>query len=143
MTALRRKPARPRLSLDESLIALFIAAMEANGHTSPRELERAHHLIWSMRRFRGRDGDEVNAIIEEMRSLLETSDVDEVIDKAIASIPARFAPSAFSVLVDLLFADGRLDPEELVFLRRVGRQLGIPAPTQRRIVEVILVKNRL
>lgn len=117
--------------------------MEANGHTSPRELERAHHLIWSMRRFRGRDGDEVNGIIEEMRSLLETSDVDEVIDNAIASIPARFAPSAFSVLVDLLFADGRLDPEELVFLRRVGRQLGIPAPTQRRIVEVILVKNRL
>jgi tellurite resistance protein len=143
VTAKRTKPARPRLSLDESLIALFIAAMEANGHSSPRELERAHHLIWSMRRFRERDGDEVNAIIDEMRSLLETSDPTDVVDRAVASIPSRFGLSAFSVLVDLLFADGRLDPEELQFLRRVGRELGIPASRQRRIVDVILAKNRL
>jgi tellurite resistance protein len=139
----RTTRARPRLSLDEGLIALFIAAMEANGHSSPRELERAHHLIWSTRRFRERDGDEVNAIIEGMRSLLETSDADAVVDRAIASIPARYGPSAFSVLTDLLFADGRLDPEEMQFLRRVGRALGIPVATQRRIVDVILVKNRL
>lgn len=139
----RSRPKRARLSLDESLIALFIAAMEANGHTSPRELERAHHLIWSMRRFRERDGDDVNAIIEDMRSLLETSEPNEVIDRAVASIPSRFGPSAFSVLVDLLFADGKLDQEELSFLRRVGNDMGIPASTQRRIVEVILVKNKL
>lgn len=143
MTARRTAPARPRLSVDESLIALFIAAMEANGHSSPRELERAHHLIWSTRRFRGRDGDEVNAMVDGMRSLLETSDVEEVIERAIAAIPVRLRPSAFAVVTDLLFADGRLEPEELQFLRRTGRDLGIPAGTQRRIVDVILTKNRL
>jgi tellurite resistance protein len=132
-----------RLSLDEALIALFIAAMEANGHTSPRELERAHHLIWSMRRFREREGDEVNAIIDAMRSLLETSEPNDVVDRAIASIPSRSRPPAFSVLADLLLADGRLDADETGFLRRVGRAMGIPVQTQRRIVDVILVKNQL
>jgi tellurite resistance protein len=126
-----------RLSLDEALIALFIAAMEANGHTSPRELERAHHLIWSMRRFREREGDEVNAIIDAMRSLLETSEPNDVVDRAIAKEWTR------SLNADLLLADGRLDADETGFLRRVGRAMGIPVQTQRRIVDVILVKNQL
>lgn len=143
MTARKASTSRARLSADESLIALFIAAMEANGHTSPRELERAHHLIWSTRRFRERDGDEVNGIIDEMRSLLETSDAEGVIERAIDGIPARLAPPAFAVLADLLFADGRLDPAEWQFLGRVGRDLNIPASTRRRIVDVILAKNRL
>jgi hypothetical protein len=34
-----------RLRTDEGIIALCLAAMEANGHTAPAELERAHHLI--------------------------------------------------------------------------------------------------
>ena len=143
MTARRTAPTPPRLSVDESLIALFLAAMEANGHSSPRELERAHHLIWSTRRFRGRDGDEVNAMVDGMRSLLETSDVEVVIGRAVKGIPVRLGPPAFAVVTDLLFADGRLEPEELQFLRRIGRDLGIPAGTQRRIVDVILTKNRL
>ena len=141
--ARRMTPASPRLSVDESLIALFIAAMEANGHSSPRELERAHHLIWFTRRFRERDGDELNAMVEKMRSLLETSGVETVVERAVKAIPVRLGPSAFAVLADLLFADGRLDPEELQFLQRVGRDLGIPAGTRRRIVDVILTKNRL
>jgi tellurite resistance protein len=143
VTARRTPSARGRLSVDESLIALFIAAMEANGHSSPRELERAHHLIWSTRRFRARDGDEVNAIVDDMRSLLETSGGEVLIERAIKAIPARLGPSAFALLTDLLFADGRLEPEELQFLRRIARDLGIPAGAQRRIVDVILTKNRL
>jgi hypothetical protein len=29
-----------------ALLALFIGAMNANGHVAREELERAHHLIW-------------------------------------------------------------------------------------------------
>ena len=41
-----------RLELDEALIALFIGAMNANDHVAREELARAHHLIWSTKRFR-------------------------------------------------------------------------------------------
>ncbi len=39
------------LEVDEAVIALFIGAMNANGHGAREELARAHHLIWSTRRF--------------------------------------------------------------------------------------------
>jgi hypothetical protein len=47
------------LDLDEALIALFIGAMDANRHVARDELARAHHLIWSTRRFRRKSGETV------------------------------------------------------------------------------------
>jgi hypothetical protein len=132
-----------RLTVDESLIALFISAMDANGHVSPAELERAHHLIWSTRRFRQRDGDEVNRIIGEMRTLVESLGVERVLELAVKGIPARLREPAFAVLTDLLLVDGRLDIDERAFLRRVGSDLQIGSPSQRRIGEVLALKNQL
>ena len=122
---------KKRLTLDESLIALFIAAMDANGHVSPAELERAHHLIWSTGRFRHQDGDDVNRIIGDMRARIESSDARTVLALAVEAIPARLREPAFAVLADLLLADGQLDVEERAFLRRVGTDLQIAAATQR------------
>jgi len=137
-----RTPTIPaRLSLDEALIALLISAMAANGHVSPRELERAHHLIWSTRRFRGRDGGEVNRMISHMRALLEATDVSSVVGVAIKAIPARSRAAAFALTADLLLADGRLDTYERQFLRRLGAALDVDPERRRRIVDVILLKN--
>ena len=132
-----------KLTVDESLIALFIGAMDANGHVAPGELERAHHLIWSTRRFRQRDGDEVNRVISAMRERIQSSDAQTVLGVAVRALPARLREPAFAVLADLLLADGRLDVEERSFLRRVGTDLQIAAATQRRIVDVVLLKNQL
>lgn len=43
----------PPLDVDEALMALFIGAMNANGHVAREELARAHHPIWSTHRFAG------------------------------------------------------------------------------------------
>lgn len=57
----RQRPVRRsrRLSLDEAFIALLIGAMDANGRVSRDELARAHHLIWSMKRYRRKSGEHV------------------------------------------------------------------------------------
>ena len=132
-----------RLRIDEGIIALCLAAMEANGHTSPAELERAHHLIWSTRRFRHQDGDVVNQIVGKMRRLVETSDPEDVLDLAVRAVPPRLRAPAFAVLADLLLADGRLDAQERAFLARISEALKIPSVKRRRIVDAILVKNAL
>jgi len=51
-----------RLDLDEALIALFIGAMNANDHVAREELARAHHLIWSTKRFRRKSGETVGRL---------------------------------------------------------------------------------
>lgn len=140
----RRAPVRiRRFTLDESLIALFIAAMQANGHVAPDEAERAEHLIWSTRRFRRKSGDSVARLIHDMRRLAGEEDTGVLIERATRVIPARMRPSAFAVVADLLLADGRLEASERRFLQKLGHALKLDAAAAKRIVDVVALKNKL
>jgi tellurite resistance protein len=140
------KAAGPRLEklvLDEALIALFMGAMDANGHVAREELARAHHLIWSTKQFRRRSGESVGRLIDRMKRLLEEQDASAVMDAAARAIPAKLRPSAFAVVADLLLADGKIDARERRFLHRVAVNFNIRARVASQVIEVMLVKNRL
>jgi tellurite resistance protein len=139
----RRSADSATLSLDEALIALFVGAMNANDHVAADEAARAHHLIWSTRRFRRKSGESVGRLIEDMRELVATSDPREVIERASKAIPARLRSSAFAVLVDLLLADGKLEAKERRFLRELGSDLRLRPDTVERILDVVVIKNQL
>ena len=55
---------------------LFIAAMNANGHVSRQELARAHHLIWSTRRFRRKSGEAVGRLVDRAKTKLENGRIE-------------------------------------------------------------------
>ena len=131
------------LTLDGALIALVIAAMNANEHVAADEAARAHHLIWSTRRFRRKSGEAVGKVIQDMRSLVEETGADAVITRACRVIPARLRPAAFAVLVDVLLADGKLERSERRFLRNLGDQLELDEDAARQIVDVVALKNQL
>ena len=117
--------------------------MNANGHVAREELARAHHLIWSTRRFRRKSGETVNRLIERMKRLLEEQEPAAVMEAAARGIPAKLRPSAFAVVADLLLADGKIDARERGFLRRLAVEFDIPAPVASRVIETMLVKNHL
>jgi tellurite resistance protein len=140
--SVRTRPGK-KLDVDEALMALFIGAMNANGHVAREELARAHHLIWSTRRFRRKSGETVGRLIDRMKRLLEEQDAAAVIERAANAVPARLRRSAFSVVTDLLLADGTIDGRERRFLRRLAATFRIPAATAGQVVEVMLLKNHL
>lgn len=140
----RARPAVGRaLSEDEGLVALVIAAMNANDHVSAAEGARAHNLIWSTRRFRRRDGDRLGRLIDRMRTIVEEEEPDVVIAKSARAISARLRPAAFALVTDLLLVDGTMDRKERRFLERLGQSLRLDAGRVARIIEVIRLKNRL
>ena len=142
-TATRGPRPRGRLTIDQALIALMIASMEANGHTSPEEAQRAHHMIWSMRRFRHRDGEDVDELIDTVRERMEQSGIDAVLEQAVGMLPARLRQSAFAVATDLLLADAVLQRSERRFLLGLAKGLGLPPKLAQEILRVMLIKNDL
>lgn len=141
----RRSRQAPPLTfdLDQALVVLFIGAMDANHHVARDEAARAHHLIWSSRRFRRKSGETVGKLIQDMRAVYEQGEADAVMDAAGKAIPARLRPPTFAVVADLLLADGKMEPRERRFLERLGSKLAIDPATVRQVVEVILLKNQL
>lgn len=143
MTKTRARARSRTLGLDEALIALFIGAMNANDHVAREELARAHHLIWSTKRFRRKSGETVGRLIDRMKRLLEDEDPATVIDAAARVVPAQLRPSAFAVVADLLLADGTIDARERRFLRRLAASFDMRAAAATQIVDAMLTKNRL
>ena len=134
-----RKPGR--LTLDQSLIAVLIAAMDANQHVAPEEAARAHHIIWSMRRFRYKSGDTVDRLIEAVRDRIEEDGMAAVLQQAARTIPPRLRPSAFAVAVDLMLADARLERAERQFVTRLATALEVRRVPADAILKVMLIKN--
>ena len=129
------------IDTDDAFIAVLIAAMDASGHASPAEAERAHHIIWSMRRFRDREGGEVERRIDRMRTLIAEHGLAAIQQAAAREIPERLRPSAFAVAADLVLVDGRMERLESTFLRSLAADLRLDTPTADRILEVIRIKN--
>lgn len=142
-TARSARPRVKRLELDEALIALFIGAMNANGHVAREELARAHHLIWSTKRFRRKSGETVGRLIDRMKRLLEAQEAAAVMDAAARTIPARLRTSAFAIVADLLLADGKIDARERKFLLRLAVNFNVRARVANQVIEAMLVKNHL
>lgn len=138
------RPARPRaLSGDQAIVAILIAAMLANDHVAPDESERAHQLIWSMRRFRRRSGETVGRLIEQMRARVSADGPGAVLQQAARVLPAADRSSVLAVAADLVLADGRLQRQERQFLSELARQLKVPPALSLQILKVISVKNAL
>jgi tellurite resistance protein len=117
---LRSRGRLSRLDADNAFIALVIAAMDASGHVSAEEAARAHNIIWSTRRFRHRDGDDVGRRIERTKTLIEEYGAAPVIEAGARKIPKRLRPAAFAVAADIVLVDGRMERAEGRFLRQLA-----------------------
>jgi tellurite resistance protein len=129
------------LDADDAFIALLIGAMDASGHVSAAEAARAHNIIWSTRRFRRRDGDEVGRRIERTKTLIEEHGVAPVIEAGARKIPRRLRPAAFAVAADLVLVDGRMERAEGRFLRQLASDLGLQSGLAKSILDVLRIKN--
>ena len=129
--------------LDRALITLFIGAVDANGHVSAHEAARAHHLIWSTRRFRRRSGEVVGRLIQQVRAEFDRRTHAEVVAAATARIPAALRKPAFAIVADLVLDDGRINPQESRFLQRLATELRLKPAVTRQVIAVMLLKNRL
>lgn len=134
-------PRPQRLTLDEAFIALLIGAMDANRHVSREELARAHHIIWSMKRYRRKSGEQVGRLIEAMRTMVEERGAFGAIATAAHVIPQRLRPAAFAVSADLVLADGKMEPAERRFLDRLATDLGLERQATAGMLDAMLVKN--
>jgi tellurite resistance protein len=131
----------PAFDADAAFIALLIGAMDASGHMSAEEAARAHHIIWSMRRFRHRSGETVGRKIECVRTLIERYGSSAVIEASAKNIPTRLRGPVFAVATDLVLVDGRLERSEKRFLHGLAAHLRLASTNARQILDVIRVKN--
>jgi len=126
----------------EAFAAICLVAIASDGYLSESEEEEMDRRLSRMRLF--------EAVTEESWSRMKTYLLEglkkygpnELVKSAKVALPPNLAPTAFTIAVDLVFADGTVSREEQAFVDDLRQLLAIPDDLALKIVEVMTVKNK-
>jgi hypothetical protein len=120
-----------RLSNDEALIALTIAAMESSGHVAPVEAARAAELVRLMPQLRKHSRLVVDRMVERMKAYVRDHDDQAIIDAAREAIPPDDWAAAVMTVIAVLMSDHRLQRPEAAFLMKLTARLAYNRPDRK------------
>lgn len=120
-----------RLSSDEALIALIIAAMEASGHVAPVEAARAAELVRLTPQLRKHPRVVVDRMVERMKAYVCDHDNNAIIDAAWEAIPRDDRAAAVMTVIAVLMSDHRLQRAESAFLMRLTEGVDYNRPDRK------------
>jgi len=114
------------LSAQDALIYVMVVTAAADTTMSEQEYARINALINRMPVFQGYDPAQLPTVANACADLINNgTDLESVLDTAIAAIPERLHDTAYAVAVEIAAVDLTLRQEELRFLEMVRDRLSL------------------
>lgn len=114
------------LSPQDALIYLMVIAASSDSTMNEAELQRIETLVGQLPVFDSSDRAGLSRVANNCVDLINSSsDIEGVLDLAIAAIPARLQDTAYALVVEIAAADLTLPQEELRFLEMIRDKLDL------------------
>jgi uncharacterized tellurite resistance protein B-like protein len=127
-------------SVPEAFLCLLLSAAVADGNVTLEEQAEIHALARRSRALKSVNANQLAAANNAVNQRLKTR--PDGLREACESLPMDMRLPVFAHCVDIILADGALLPIEAEFLNKVMAFMGIDAADGKRVMEVMLVKNR-
>lgn len=124
----------------EAFFAIIFACMAADGEIAPEEEINLINLLSSRPTFR--KFDLRDAMKKIQRILKETKSLEALLDKAVEKISAELRPTVYTNAVDFVLADGTVAPEEEAVIAMLKSKMAISDDLSKKIIEVVILKNK-
>jgi uncharacterized tellurite resistance protein B-like protein len=132
-----------KLNEQESLIAILLSAVAADGNISDEEVADFNSTASKAKLLQNLNGQQFKSVIDRLFVILRREGVDHLLTLGAEGLPQQYYQAAFTVVCDLLFSDGRIEVEEERLLEKFKEKLNINSDTALNIVNVIAIKNSL
>ena len=127
-------------SVPEAFLCLLLSAAVADGNVTLEEQAEIQALARRSRALKSVNPNQLAAANNVVNQRLKSR--PEGLREACESLPVDMRLPVFAHCVDIILADGALLPIEAEFLNKVLGFMGIDAADGKRVMEVMLVKNR-
>ena len=134
------KPRNLDWSIPEAFVCLLLSAAIANGDCSIEERAEIESLSRRSRALKSVSASQLakaNAIVCQ-----RLDGHPDGLREACESLPAEMRLPLFAHCIDIVLSDGLLAPSEVGFLNRIMTFMEIDPCDGRRVMEVLLIKNR-
>ena len=130
------------LSHADAIVALLAGAVAIDGVVGTEETRRLNELLATTRWRLGLGEEAVAVAAKQGLDLIATHGLPSVMKASADVIPPDLRDTTFALAVDLVLADGRLGNRESTFIDQLQTALQIEAKLARKILDVLLIKNR-
>jgi uncharacterized tellurite resistance protein B-like protein len=127
-------------SVPEAFLCLILSAASVDGTVSLEEQGEIYALARRSRALKSVNANQLAAANASVTQRLKAR--PNGLQEACESLPMDMRLPVFAHCVDIILSDGALLPIEADFLNRIIAYLGIEATDGKRVMEVLLVKNR-
>lgn len=127
-------------TVPEAFLCLLLSASAADGNVALEEQAEIHALVRRSRALKTVNQNQLaqaNTVINQRLKSRPNG-----LQEACESLPSDMRLPIFAHCVDIILADGALLPVEADFLNKIMAYLSIEPADGKRIMEVLLVKNR-
>lgn len=130
------------MNSSEAFAAICLVAIASDGYLSDAEEAEMNMRLSRMRLFQNATEESLLQMKNYLIDGLKKHGPNELVKSAKAALPPKLAPTAFTMAVDLVFADGTVSREEQAFVDDLRHLLQISDDLALKIVEVMTIKNQ-
>ena len=130
------------LSHSEAVVAVLVGCVAADGVLRAEEAGRLNETLSSTRWALGTGVEATAGATTRAIILIAEHGLPAVLGACARAIPVEWHATAFALAMDLVLADGRLGNRENACVDTLQRALEIDGDLARKIVDVLLIKNR-
>jgi len=131
-----------RLSRSEAVVAVLVGCAAVDGVLRTEEAGRLNEILTSSRWVLESGVEATAGVTTRALNLITDHGLPAVLTACAEAIPAELHATTFALAIDLTLADGRLGSRENALIDQLQRALRIDGDLARKIIEVLLIKNR-
>ncbi len=131
------------LSNEEAFVGILLAAIAADGHISNEEITDFNSFVQKSKTLQNVTGTAFNEMIDKLFRIFRREGLDQLVKLSADNLPEALRKGAFAMACDLLFSDGTIEHEEEGLLEKLKDLLCVDDSTATKIVEVMVIKNRV
>lgn len=127
-------------TVGEAFLCLLLCAVSVDGVFAREEQEEVKALLMRSRALKSLNQNQLakaNAVIQKRLAERKNG-----LDEACSTLPTDMRLPIFAHCVDIILSDGNLVPVEADFLNRITGLLDLKPEDAKRVMEVLLIKNR-
>lgn len=131
-----------KLSPQYAFAGILLGASGCDGHIADDEVQNLATCLIRMKLYQRMQGKQFGQMLDKLHAILKKNGVDTLLDRCVETLPGELRHAAFTNAVDIVLADGVVEPDEKAFVESLRAKLKIDGATAKTIVSVMVAKNK-
>jgi len=131
-----------KLTAPEAFAGILLGASGCDGHIADDEIQNLATCLLRMKLYNRFTSKQFGQMLNKLHGIMKKRGVDSLIESCASELPKELRHAAFTNAVDIVLADGVVEPDEKAFIEKLTSVLNIDGATAKLIAGVMVSKNK-